>query len=230
VSKIPDLHRDTALSLRGGALVVATAAFEQSVSVAGDTHTVRLMSSTSYDTTMATLLAAHFTRVVCNNTFVGALLGAAHVIKLTHAKEYNVEVAQRTMATVLQSIKEYKALGDAMASVTFTKEQLTMVFKTAIGIDLNEKKEDVSTRKMNAYRALWEDYSKTTQETEAGTAWAAWNAVTRFVDHTRDTKQGEANANLSRFASATFGTGKTTKATVWNMLAPMVADKVKVAA
>jgi hypothetical protein len=79
---------------------------------------------------------------------------------------------------------------------------------------------------MNQFSALRSAYSATVREgTERGTVWTALNAVTRYVDHDRSTRNGD-NQESARFDSAQFGSGAALKAQAWNLLMPLVRDKV----
>ena len=90
---------------------------------------------------------------------------------------------------------------------------------------------------MNQFSALSQAYTTTKRErnTKADDdVWSALQAVTRYVDHERSVRnvnQDDANdVTVGRFAAATFGTGNDLKGNAFNMLLPMIADKVKVAA
>lgn len=74
---------DCAGSLKGGRLVWATALFNGPIDVAGDKHKARLLMTTSFDGTQATINQATMTRVVCNNTLRVATADKRAMIRRT---------------------------------------------------------------------------------------------------------------------------------------------------
>ena len=62
-----------------------------------------------------------------------------------------------------------------------------------------------------------------------GSAWAALNAITRYVDHERSTS-GDADKSVARFASATFGSGNAMKGKAMELLMPRIASPELLAA
>jgi phage/plasmid-like protein (TIGR03299 family) len=203
---------DVAGSLKGGEIIWATAKFTDTMEVAGDRHIARLLMTTSFDTTMPTINRATMVRVVCNNTLDCALADKAKsLVKTRHNTKFDAERVGRELAQVADGFKAYKAMGDAMARVHLEKEHISKLFKAVLDIPFDAKPDDVSHRKMNQFDDLRRAYRQTVNEgTEPGTAWAALNAVTRYVDHDRGTRGG-ASETEARFVSAQFGSGATLK-------------------
>ena len=106
-------------------------------------------------------------------------------------------------------------MGDAMATHHVDNDKIVHLFRHLLDIGPNDKAADLSTRKMNQFDALSRSYDQTCRETNgthAGTAWAALNAVTRYVDHDRSTRSGDgATAAATRFMSSQFGSGNAMK-------------------
>lgn len=207
---------DVAGSLKQGEIIWATATFNGDMTVAGDNHTARLLMTTTFDGTGATINKGVMTRVVCNNT-LDAALGEKHnpIVRTRHNTKFNPQRVSKELATVAQSFDQYKAVGDAMATKQLSDEQISKFFKACLDIPFDAKKEDISTRKMNQFSGLSQAYGTTVRETDGshrGTAWAALNAVTRYVDHDRSTRNtGNGNGAESRFLSAQFGSGHAMK-------------------
>jgi phage/plasmid-like protein (TIGR03299 family) len=199
---------DVAGSLKHGEIIWATAKFCEGIDVAGDWHVARLLMTTSFDTTMPTINRATMVRVVCNNTLDCALADKAKsLVKTRHNTKFDAGRVGKELARVADGFAAYKAMGDAMARVHLEKEHVSKLFKAVLDIPFDAKSEDVSQRKLNQFDDLRRAYRQTVNEgTEPGTAWAALNAVTRYVDHDRGTRGG-ASETEARFVSAQFGSG-----------------------
>lgn len=201
---------DAAGSLKKGELIWATAKFNGPVSVAGDTHVARLLMTTSFDGSMATINRATMVRVICNNTLDASLADRKKsLVKTRHNTKFDPKAVGAELSRVIQGFENYKAMGDAMAQRHLDDKQLFNFFRHVLGIGEEIKTtDDLSTRKENQLKDLIGAYKVTAGETEPGTAWCALNAVTRYVDHNRSTRDtdgvGEAE---SRFVAAQFGSG-----------------------
>lgn len=202
-------------ALDGGRVIWGSAKFNGDMQVAGDNHTARLLMTTAYDGTMSTINRATMTRVICRNTMNAALADKGKsIVRTRHSTTFNAERVGQELGAIVQGFDAYKAMGDAMALKHIADEQISKLFKHVLDIPFEAKKEEVSTRKMNQYSDLSRSYSQTcreTNDTHLGTAWAALNAVTRYVDHDRSTRGTGASADESRFISAQFGVGATMK-------------------
>jgi len=229
---------DVAGSLRGGAIVWATATFNGDQTVAGSKHITRALLSTGYDGHTATFLQGTETRTVCRNTLRASLADKRAQVRITHVQKFDAKKAARELAGLAQSFDTYKRMGDAMATVHVAQDDVEAFFRTLVDIprdakrDATEKAEKVSTRKWNTLDALNTAYDATVAEgTERGTVWTMLNAVTNYADHARGVRNttGVSEAE-ARFTSANFGTGAELKATAWQLLAPLVKGRVAVAA
>jgi phage/plasmid-like protein (TIGR03299 family) len=203
---------DVAGSLKGGEIIWATAKFNGPIDVAGDKHVARLLMTTSFDTSMPTINRATMVRVVCNNTLDCALADKAKsLVKTRHNTKFDAQRVGGELARIADGFKAYKAMGDAMAQVHLSKEHVSKLFRAVLDIPFDAKADDVSQRKLNQFDELRRAYRATCNEgTEPGTAWAALNAVTRYVDHDRSTRGGGSETE-ARFVSAQFGSGATLK-------------------
>jgi len=213
ISADPRFALDTAMSLKDGSLIVVTAKFQDDVTVAGDKHVMRLLLSTTFDATQATRGAGIANRVVCNNTYQQAMRGNKAVVSIRHNSRFNRERAMAELQAVVEGFDQYKAMGDAMAKVQLSKEEISKFFKVCLDIPVEAGRVDVSTRKKNQFKDLVHAYRVTAEEgTEPGTAWSAFNAITRYVDHDRGVRSN-GNETESRFLAAQFGSGAAMKET-----------------
>jgi phage/plasmid-like protein (TIGR03299 family) len=201
---------DVAGSLKKGEIIWATATFAEPMDVAGDKHVARLLMTTTFDGSGATVNQGTMTRVVCNNTLNAALSDARAVIRTRHSTKFDANRIGKELAQIAQGFDQFKTMGGAMGNTHMAKDQISRFFKACLDIPFDAKKDDVSARKRNQFDELNRAYFTTCQETEPGTAWAALNAITRYVDHDRSTRRD--NPEESRFLSAQFGSGAAMKA------------------
>jgi phage/plasmid-like protein (TIGR03299 family) len=215
---------DVAGNLRGGKQIWATAVFDDGTdyTVGGDAHRARLLMTTSFDQTAATVNMATVVRVVCRNTLSAALAGKGGIVKTRHNTNFNAEAVGKELAEIIKGFANFKAMGDAMSQTHFSKDQVSKFFKTLLDIPFDTPASEVGTRKVNQFEMLNAAYKATVVEgTETGTVWTALNAATRYVDHdrgTRDTGYGEQEARLY---ATQFGTGAKMKAEAVQVLYAM---------
>jgi phage/plasmid-like protein (TIGR03299 family) len=207
---------DVAGSLKGGKHVWATAVFKDDIVAGGDRHVARLLMSTTFDCTRATVNQVTFTRVVCDNTLSAAFRdGHKHggMIKTRHNSKFNGNKVGHDLAEIAKQIEGFKRMADAMAQHHMKKDQISTFFKKCLDIPFDVKPEDVSARKTNQFEELNAAYRATVGEgTEPETAWCALNAVTRYVDHSRGTRDTGHGAVDSQFYSTQLGSGAALKA------------------
>lgn len=222
---------DVCGSLDGGRRIWATAKYNGDIDVAGEKHSARVLMSTTYDTTGATINQCSMTRVVCQNTLRMAHADKSAMIKTRHSTRFDAAKVGRELGQLAQGFAHYKAIGDAMAGVEMSKEMIADFFKDILDIPRDAKKDDISTRKLNQYHDTARAYKQSVAEGAAsGSVWAALQAVTRYADHDRSVKNGDVKEDVARFASAQFGTGDAIKGKAMSLLLPLVKDKVLIAA
>lgn len=199
-------------ALDGGRVIWGSARFDSDIKVAGDNHVARLLMTTAYDGTMSTINRATMTRVVCRNTMNTALCDRQKsVIRTRHSTRFDAARVGQELSAIIQGFDAYKAMGDAMATKHLGDDQIVKMFRTMLDIKPEDTSKDLSTRKLNQFDDLTRCYQQTCRETDKGTAWAALNAVTRYVDHNRSTRGAGASADEARFVSAQFGSGAAMK-------------------
>lgn len=204
-------------AIKGRSIIFNTAEFSDTIEVAGDPHKAYLASATSFDGTLATGNTASMVRTVCENTLTAAR-ARGETLKLRHNSRLDdarMDKMHDELSQVIASMDQYKHMGDAMAlthqSQADTELLLRSIFfgKDKVPTDLD----DMKTQTKNQLDDLFDCYRETVKEgTEIGTVWTTLNAVTRYVDHNRTTRDhsGDGEA-VSRFASAQYGTGAALK-------------------
>lgn len=211
---------DVAGSLKQGEIIWATASFRDAVKVVGEDHKARLLMTTTFDGSGATINKATMTRVVCNNTLDAALSDRKATIRTRHNTKFNPERVRAELAAIAAGFKHYEAMAEAMVKVDQAPADISNFFKGLLDIPFDAKQDDISGRKLNQFRALSDAYKQTVQEgTPAGTAWTALNAVTRYVDHDKATRGG-GSQDEARVLSANFGSGAAMKARAVELLLP----------
>ena len=235
---------DAAGVLDHGGRLWATARFENDKLIAGDRHRCYVLMSTSFDSTQATRNEATFVRTVCKNTLRAAHMGNKAVVKTRHSTRFDGAQVARDLADVLQSFEAYKVMGDALAQVNMSRDEVLRFFGAVLDIPEGAKRGDrdtASTRKWNQMDDLISAFGTTMRErnTSQGDAFTALNAVTRYVDHDRSVRgageDGSADTlSALRFDSATFGSGDLLKGKALGLLLPMIdlkgRDKVLIPA
>lgn len=219
-------HRDTMGSLSGGSTIFMTAKFNGDLSVAGDRHVARLLMTTTFDGTGATINQATMVRVVCNNTLTAAMYDKKAVVRTRHNTRFDPVRVGNELAQIAQGFAQYKEMGDAMAGVAMTAKQVSDFFKACLDIPFDAKEDDISTRKMNQFRALGRAHRETQAERNSSSidAWTALNAITRWVDHDRTSENGDGGEK--KLISAQFGSGAAVKEKAVMLLMPMIKDKI----
>lgn len=223
---------DAAGVLGGGERVWMTARFNGDMDVAGDSHVARLLMSTSFDGSMATINQATMTRVVCQNTMRVAHGDKRAVIKTTHRSTFDGRRVARELAQIASTFDAYKKMGDALAQVSMSRDEVVRFLADVVEIPAGAKRGDTkvaSTRKWNMFDDLTAAFHRTQRErnTAQGDAFTALNAVTRYVDHERSVRNAD-DQDIGRFDSATFGSGDALKGKALSMLIDFSDKREKV--
>lgn len=222
---------DVAGSLDGGKRIWATAKYNGAVDICGEEHRARVLMSTTFDGSGATINQATMVRVVCQNTLRMAHADQSAAIRTRHSTRFDAAKVGRELAQLAKSFANFKAIGDAMGTVEMSKDMVADFFRDVLDIPRNAKRDDISTRKENQYRDLCNaHYASEREGAPRDSAWAALQAVTRYVDHDRSVKNGAGGVDAARFASAQFGSGDNMKGKAMELLLPLVKDKVAIAA
>src|SRR5882762_1274856 len=217
---------DVAGSLKQGEIIWATALYRDPLDIAGDKHVARVLMTTTFDGSGATVNQGTMTRTVCNNTLDVSLADKRAVVRTRHNTKFDAARVGSELAKLAQGFSCYKQIGDALAQAEMPRQETADFFKTLLEIPLAAKPDDISGRKLNQYHALSNAYGTTVREgTKPDTAWAALNAITRYVDHDRTTR-GDASAEEKQFTSAQFGTGAALKGKAMELLLPRIKDRV----
>lgn len=220
---------DVAGSLKNGEIIWATASYQDSLNIVGEEHKARLLMTTTFDGSGATINKATMTRVVCNNTLDAALSDKKATIRTRHNTRFDAVRVGRELATIAEGFEHYRAMAEAMVQVQQSAADVSNFFKAILDIPFDAKADDISGRKMGQFKALGQAYKETVAEgTQPGTAWTALNSITRWVDHEKSVRG--ADKVEAQVLSANFGQGAQIKAKAVGLLMPDLRQPVLIAA
>lgn len=217
-----DLRYHTAGALGQGERVWMLAKLPGHLRVAGtdDVTEKFLLLSNSHDGTSA--LRVFFTpiRVVCANTLsIAHRGGQGQGVSILHKGDLGAKVreAQKLLGLAARIYDHVQLQIDRLADYYPTREQLNRYFKM-----LYPDTAEVESRKTENIRhnleRLFEEGRGQDIYSIRGTAWAALNAVTEYVDHHRPTRaRNEAERASRRLQSQWFGSGARLKARAWDL-------------
>ena len=100
---------DVCGSLDGGRRIWATAKYNGDVSVGGESHAMRVLMSTTYDASGATINQCTATRVVCQNTLRIAHGDSRAQIKTRHSTRFDAAKVGRELAQLAQRLRTVQA-------------------------------------------------------------------------------------------------------------------------
>ena len=125
-------------------------------------------------------------RVVCNNTLTAAVSGKPAIIKLRHVRSQmeRMEMVRVMVTDLIASLQETGKQYKSLANTKLTIKDINAYIDRVIGIEPNTKDDaltNLTLRKRDSIREL--AVKGTGVELAPMTAWAAYNAVTEYVDH-----------------------------------------------
>jgi len=150
------------------------------------------------------------TRVVCNNTYTGALLEGGAFFRYRHTSgiALRAEEAKAALEGFRSTIKRDQQAIAALAAKSMTRADIQALWTDVLvaldgPIAVNPKDEREARRKDKAVKALAE--MTTVFDIEAakfgGNAWIAANAVTYHIQHSRGNLNGDARTSANLFGS-----------------------------
>jgi phage/plasmid-like protein (TIGR03299 family) len=219
---------ETAGSLKGGRRIWALARCPERFELPGrDVSNLYLLLATSFDGTASTQCRWTAIRVVCNNKFGLAIVGAADV-SVPHHTVFNADEVKLSMQ-IGDAWANYGAMAAAFAKRPVTQKEVTS-FLLQVYLDLVTD-DDVRAKREKDGEKLDKQIEKLTERfqralfnspgahTEAarGTLWGVVNAVTHDADFLKPARnQG------NRLESAWFGDGAQLKAKAFDLARTMV--------
>lgn len=210
-------------SFKGGRLVYIQYKLEGEIVLPGKSSEVLnkfLTLTTSHDGSGA--LNAFFTsvRIVCQNTFRAALkqattnrkAGVADMVSVRHTANATMRAneAQKVLGLSYAYFDAFRDMATQLVQTPYTDRNMVELATVLAPADSDG---DVSTRTKGIREDIQALFTGGKGHSAIqGTAWAAVNAVTEYVDHHRGTRvTGGQSVDESRTESAWFGSGKLMK-------------------
>jgi phage/plasmid-like protein (TIGR03299 family) len=206
---------ETAGALHDGRIVwvLAKLPSELRVGKTEDVTNAYIMLATSHDGSMSVTMTPTLVRVVCNNTFTLAIRGFSIQtgIKMRHTKNMStkIDIARERLGIVNKQVTDYSEQMNALANRKINKTELKSYIESLFPDNDTAKN---NTRTENMRDQIYENWAETEFAQIEGTAWAAFNAVTKFVDHQRSTKGSDDSDRASnRMYSVLMSSGAVLK-------------------
>lgn len=157
-------------------------------------------------------------RVVCQNTLNAALAGRSSGINIRHTENatQNIEKAQKALGLVARYYDSLEETISRLSGVQITSKQLTKYVEEVFPGNDDAK---FSTRTDNVRNKVV-DLFLTGRGNDLpgvkGSAWAAYNGVTQYVDWERSSRgRSDTERQNNRLQSIWFGSGAQIKAKAW---------------
>ena len=195
---------ETAGSLRGGRVVFGSLALDRETVLdpngVSDKINTYLVVNTSHDGSISIQASVTPVRVVCANTLNFALRSVKQTFKIRHTQtaEGKIAVAREALGLAHKYIDEFSTMANEMIEKEITKAQFDDI--VALAYPAPEKDAKGSQKKYDGKMDLLQSiYVGQYNDTIAGTAWGAYNALTERLDWYRSSRGGN---NESIYASA----------------------------
>jgi len=184
-----------------------------------------LLLATSHDASTAVRVLFTPIRVVCANTLAIALKGAKTGLSIRHVGDMaaKVRLAKETLGLASDSFRRFGEDANYLAGPRISDRRIGEYFE-AIFPDETDALSAVSKKAATVrmtLRGLVDSGLGTEISEIRGTAWAAYNAVTEYVDHyDRPTL-----TDSRRLDAIWFGDGARLKVRAWNLAMDLAAGK-----
>jgi len=223
------MEYEAAFAMRDGARICLLARMPQIDFVTENDPLLRyVMFSTSHDGSGAIDICPTSVRVVCANTYGFAMnrsKSEGNYAGIRHSGDLDAKL-NVAAGWLAQYNERFRAYADIAVELSKTKlhsfsDYLEAVFPSSDLTERQQKRRDEMVQKMHDAKAIEEDAVPEI----GGTIWAAFNAVTRYVDHDMlarrrgDTEQHKAETHLM---DVTGGWGAKTKQTALDVAMAIV--------
>jgi phage/plasmid-like protein (TIGR03299 family) len=160
-------------------------------------------------------------RVVCQNTLSAALSQKSeNQIKIRHSGDVKskVKAAQEALKIAVKYYGDFEQIVGALADRALTKEEVERYFNVIL---FDNAEGDIERKKLNKQRDellnLFENGIGQKMPEIRHTAWAAYNAVTEYIDHHKTYKK-EAEQPTKRLSEIWFGSGADLRAKAFSSI------------
>lgn len=206
---------ETAGCLGKGERIWLLAKLPDSINVRGDISDKYLLLTNSHDGTRSVEVLFTPIRVVCQNTLNVALNGGNNIARIRHCAQTGdkIKYVRDTVGIIQRNFTEFEQVANMLSAKMMTKELLNTYLTKTLKTDEQQEKK-LSTRTSNIIEeisALFEHGRGNDKVGIKHTAWAAFNAVTEYVDYSRNVKSDTHDESLL------FGSGARLKGRAWEI-------------
>ncbi|MCD6364475.1 MAG: DUF932 domain-containing protein [Planctomycetes bacterium] len=221
-----EIRYEAAGSLKGGRTIWLLARMPGQIEVTGQDVTRRyILFTNGHDGTKAVRVMPTSVRVVCENTLnlaVGGARGNWLTIMHTAGIHHKLEQARDVLGLVKTRFEEYGQVARTMVAAG-----ITPAARRQFVYDLFPDVADANNARRKKVRAeigrLMSDGPQMLDGIR-GSAWAAFNAVTQYVDHHSRTQGAEPREKAeNRMSSVLYGRGAQIKARAWTQARQLAA-------
>jgi phage/plasmid-like protein (TIGR03299 family) len=212
----------TAASLCGGRRIFCTLRFPKDAQIGPDLINMYLLMTSSHDGKSSLHLRWTPVRVVCNNTLNAALgTGSTSCFNIAHTKNYETKIEQARQ--VLRLGEQYYATMEKeftkLIKTPFVHADMVKLTEQLFPSD-KEPVAGITKNKREQVACLFHNGKGNSEPGVKNTRWAAFNAVTDFVDHCQMvvSKNTELAKSEARMNSSTFGTGARLRQKAFDLL------------
>jgi phage/plasmid-like protein (TIGR03299 family) len=200
---------ETAGSIKGGRVVFGALALERETVLdkdgVADKINTYLLVNTSHDGSIAIQASITPVRVVCANTLNLALgnrgrggsVKQSFKIRHTQTAQGKVAVAREALGLANAYMDEFSKMANNMIQTEITKAQFDKIVDLAYPMPKDDAKKVSITKHANKIDLINEIYVGQFNDTIAGTAWGALNALTERLDWHRAGRKGQTETILS---------------------------------
>lgn len=227
----------TAGALQDGRTVWMLASMNQQIEpVPGDTNKGFMLLSWAHDGTAALTARGTMTRVVCKNTLDMAVSGSRAFISIRHtaSAQDRIKEATRLMEFLTKNLQDANKTYADLAHASMTREQLAAFINAVVPMQANAqgKPSKTLTERRDTIAALMRygvgaDLANQAVGKGNVSAWAAYNAVTEYVDHVRPAEAKSQTAIAAANQSAIFGSGAASKRLALDTVIQMVLPRAR---
>lgn len=172
---------DVVGSMRGGKTVFTVMRLPETLDIAGDRHEQFMIVRTAHDGSAAITAAPIVNRIACTNMVSWSIRTAKTRWTIRHVSNLQEKLAeaQQAIRTTLDYGKKFTHQVEQMMAITVSDDRVISVL------------EDVLPHRPRT-EAMIESVMQFYRESEfngfTGTAWGAYNALTEYTQHGRDTR------------------------------------------
>lgn len=189
----PVVDRDEAIYhtagvLRDGKIVWLLAKLDSEFYVVnGDKVENYILLTTSHDGSMAITAKSTQVRVVCANTLAVALGGSSTRVNIRHTRNavYELQQAHKVLGMATKAEYKMKELAYALLDVKVVPKFLRRMIQRAIPTQRDDPKKN---KHLEPIEMLFESDPTCNLPGMSGTGWAAYNALTKYLDHQWQTR------------------------------------------